>query len=128
MRDRFETQGPTAGFSAESVVGPSVKIQGDLNSEGSVRVEGQVTGKIKTAQMFQSAEGSKITADISAGSAEIGGDVKGNIRVASGLVLLGSARLTGDVTCGTLRVEEGAVWSGRCTMGQPVAEANEPLE
>ena len=56
---------------AETVVGPSVKIQGDLNSEGNINVEGQVTGKISTTQGVFVKEGAKITADISAGNAVI---------------------------------------------------------
>jgi cytoskeletal protein CcmA (bactofilin family) len=35
---------------AETVVGPSVKIQGDLVSEGNIRIEGAVSGKVKTSQ------------------------------------------------------------------------------
>ena len=40
----------TVNGPAETIVGPSVKIQGDLNSEGNIRIEGQVTGKVQTTQ------------------------------------------------------------------------------
>jgi cytoskeletal protein CcmA (bactofilin family) len=111
---------------AETVVGPSVKIQGDLNSEGSIRIEGQVTGKIKTTQNFYAADGSAIFADIHAGNAVIGGDVKGNIKVSGQLVLQSTGKVTGDISCSVLRVEDGANFSGKCSMGStaPAAPAN----
>lgn len=57
---------------AETVVGPSVKIQGDLNSEGNIRIEGQVTGKVNTSQGVYVNQGAKIAADIIAGNAVVG--------------------------------------------------------
>lgn len=52
----------TSGGQAETVVGPSVKIQGDLNSEGNIRIEGQVSGKVKTSQSLFVMQTAKITA------------------------------------------------------------------
>ena len=101
---------------AETVVGPSVKIQGDLNSDGNINIAGQVTGKISTTQGVFVKEGAKITADISAGNAVIGGEVKGNIQISGHLILQPSARINGDITCQILRVEDGAIFTGKCTM------------
>lgn len=104
-------QGP-----AETVVGPSVKIQGDLNSEGNINIEGQVAGKVSTSQSVFIKEGAKITADVSAGNAVVGGEVQGNLKIAGHLILQASARINGDVACQILRVEDGAQFSGKCNM------------
>ncbi len=101
---------------AETVVGPSVKIQGDLNSEGNINVEGQVNGKISTSQGVFVKEGAKIIADITAGNAVIGGEVQGNIKISGHLILQASARINGDIACQILRVEDGANFSGKCIM------------
>jgi cytoskeletal protein CcmA (bactofilin family) len=101
---------------AETVVGPSVKIQGDLNSEGNVKVEGQVAGKIKTSQSVFVNPGAKIAADVLAGNAVIGGEVQGNLKIAGHLILQSTARILGDIACQVLRVEDGASFSGKCTM------------
>src|SRR6266403_1861146 len=93
---------------AETVVGPSVKIQGDLNSEGNVRIEGQVTGKVKTSQSVFVNPGAKIAADVLAGNAVIGGEVQGNLKVSGHLILQSTAKISGDITCNVLRVEDGA--------------------
>lgn len=102
---------------AETIVGPSVKIQGDLNSEGNIKIEGQVTGKIKTSQSVFVVPGAKIAADILAGNAIVGGEIQGNLKIAGHLVLLSTAKILGDISCTVLRVEDGAQFSGKCTMG-----------
>lgn len=101
---------------AETVVGPSVKIQGDLNSEGNVKVEGQVTGKIKTSQSVFVNQGAKITADVMAGNAIVGGEIQGNLKISGHLILQSTAKLVGDIVCSILRVEDGAQFSGKCSM------------
>src|SRR3989344_2339967 len=102
---------------AETVVGPSVKIQGDLNSEGNIKIEGQVTGKVKTSQSVYVNPGAIIAADMLAGNAVIGGEVQGNIKIVGHLILQSTAKILGDINCSILRVEDGAQFSGKCVMG-----------
>jgi cytoskeletal protein CcmA (bactofilin family) len=102
---------------AETVVGPSVKIQGDLNSEGNIKIEGQVTGKVKTTQGVYVNEGAKITADVHAGNAVIGGEVLGNLKISGHLILQSTAKINGDISCQIFRVEDGAQFTGKCVMG-----------
>ena len=102
---------------AETVVGPSVKIQGDLNSEGNIKIEGQVMGKVKTTQSVFVVPGAKITADVLAGNAVIGGEIQGNLKISGHLILQSTAKISGDVTCTVFRVEDGAQFSGKCVMG-----------
>jgi cytoskeletal protein CcmA (bactofilin family) len=119
----------TVNPQAETVVGPSVKIQGDLNSEGNIRIEGAVAGKVKTTQSVQVGEAAQITADVSAGNAIIAGEIQGNLKISGSLVLTSTARVLGDITCSILRVEDGAQFTGKCTMhgvkdkdGKPVKQ------
>lgn len=102
---------------AETVVGPSVKIQGDLNSEGNIKIEGQVTGKVKTSQSVYVNPGAVIAADVLAGNAVIGGEIQGNLKIAGHLILQSTAKVLGDIACNILRVEDGAQFSGKCAMG-----------
>src|SRR6266498_115712 len=84
---------------AETVVGPSVKIQGDLKSEGNIKIEGQVNGKVKTSQSLFVIPGAKIMADVWAGNAMVGGDIAGNLKVSGHLVLQSTAKVLGDINC-----------------------------
>ena len=102
---------------AETVVGPSVKIQGDLNSEGNIKIEGQVSGKVKTSQSVFVIPGAKIAADVLAGNAVVGGEIQGNLKISGHLILQSTAKVLGDIVCTVLRVEDGAQFSGKCVMG-----------
>ncbi len=114
---------------AETVVGPSVKIQGDLNSEGNIRIEGSVTGKVNTTQSVHVGESAVITADMHAGNAIIAGQVQGNLKISGNLILQSTARINGDIACAVLRVEDGAQFTGKCAMqgsGKHDKNKNEP--
>lgn len=117
---------------AETVVGPSVKIQGDLNSEGNIRIEGSVLGKVQTTQSVHVGEAAVIQADMTAGNAIIAGQVQGNIKVTGNLILQGTAKVHGDIACAILRVEDGALFSGKCNMKGAAADkrstGNQPEE
>ncbi|MBL8030954.1 MAG: polymer-forming cytoskeletal protein [Candidatus Doudnabacteria bacterium] len=113
----MEKQQDSDAANAETVVGPSVKIQGDLNSEGNIRIEGQVNGKVKTTQNVFVGQSAKITADVLAGNATVSGEIVGNIKVTGNLILQTTAKVSGDISCAILRVEDGAVFTGKCSMG-----------
>lgn len=117
---------------AETVVGPSVKIQGDLNSEGNIRIEGSVMGKVQTTQSVHVGEAAVIQADMQAGNAIIAGQIQGNVKVAGNLILQSTARVHGDIACSVLRVEDGALFSGKCNMKGAAVDkkggANQPEE
>ncbi len=107
---------------AETVVGPSVKIQGDLNSEGNIRIEGGVMGKVNTTQSVHIGEAAMLVADVQAGNAIVAGQVQGNIKVSGNLILQGTARIAGDISCAVLRVEDGAQFTGKCSMKGAVVD------
>lgn len=100
----------------ETVIGPSAIIQGELTSEGGIIIEGQIVGTIITSQTITIKLNAKIEADITAKDAIIGGEAQGHLTISGRLVLLSTAKVAADVKCPTLKVEEGAVYTGRCLM------------
>lgn len=106
----------TTPHEVETIVGPSVKVEGDFNSQGNVLVQGIVSGNVKTDKYLQVEEGAKIMASVRADSAKISGDVQGNVRVKNTLELTPTARVVGDVEAKTLIIAPGAVLHGKCVM------------
>lgn len=105
------------GDDVETIVGPSVKVEGDFVSQGNIVIEGQVSGSIKTEKNLRVEQGAKIAANVTADSALIAGEVKGNIKALNTLELTPSARVDGDVDVKTLIIAAGAALNGRCVMG-----------
>ncbi|MDP2684548.1 MAG: polymer-forming cytoskeletal protein [bacterium] len=100
----------------ETVVGPSVHVEGDFSSEGNILVKGIVSGNVRTSKLFTSEKGSRVLASVKAGSAVISGGVKGNVKIDDRLELTASAQILGDIECGVLVVEAGALIKGKVTM------------
>jgi len=101
---------------AETIVGATVKIEGDLVSEGDIKVDGLVAGKIKTSKSLYVGPTAKIEADIEAESAVLAGHVKGEIKIKAGLVIQETGQVDGNITCQRLSISEGAHFSGSCSM------------
>ena len=100
----------------ETVIGPSVKVEGDFLGDGNVLVEGLVNGNLNTAKHVVVTEQAKITANITANTAKIAGEVTGNVKIADRLELAGTAKVSGDIEAGLLSIEAGARFNGKCTM------------
>ena len=97
----------------ETVVGPSVHVEGDFFSEGNILVKGIVYGTVQTSKRLTVEPGAKIFASVKAGVAIISGEIKGNVKAADRLEVTGTARIVGDIDCQTLVVEAGALLSGK---------------
>lgn len=106
----------TANDEVETVVGPSVNVEGDFSSEGHIIVKGTVSGSVKTSKRLTVEKGAKIFANVRAGEAVISGEVRGDVKVGDKLELTSSARVAGDIDCKILVVEAGALIYGKVSM------------
>ncbi len=100
----------------ETIVGPSVEIEGDFSSKGNMVVQGIVAGNVKTIKDLRVEEGAKILASVKAANAKISGEISGNVKIKETLELTASAIVVGDVEASMLIVEGGAVLHGKCSM------------
>ncbi|MFA5211292.1 MAG: polymer-forming cytoskeletal protein [Patescibacteria group bacterium] len=107
----------------ETVVGPSVVVEGDFSSEGNILVKGTVSGNVQTGRLLTVESGAKILANVKAGDALISGEVKGNVRVAQKLELTETSKILGDINCKILVVSAGALIQGKINMGNVEIES-----
>jgi len=120
-----ESSTTNGSMSAETVIGPSVKVEGDLNAVGNVAIEGMVNGTISTDKDIRIGAEADVQADIKAQNATIAGTVKGKLSISGKLNLESTAKITGDVSTGSISIENGAEMNGQVTMGSsPVSPAN----
>ncbi|MFN7302551.1 MAG: bactofilin family protein [Bacteroidia bacterium] len=117
-----------------NIIGPGTSVQGDLVSEGDIRIDGNITGNIEARSRLVIGESSVVTGNIQARHATVSGLVKGNISVLETLLLKPGARIEGDITADKLVIESGAQFNGNCNMtsakreGAPgVTKTNKPL-
>jgi len=110
---------------AETIIGPSVKVEGDLNSDHDIIVDGEVIGNIKTKNNLRIGKGARVKAEVVAKNAYVAGQVNGNITVKEKLQVTAEAQIKGNITASLLVVEMGAKLNGQCKMLDEVTLANE---
>ncbi|MFZ5391457.1 MAG: bactofilin family protein [Patescibacteria group bacterium] len=105
-----------SGSEIETIIGPSVNVEGSFTSQGNVRIEGSVNGSVATSGALSVGEQAHIAANIQATNAYIAGYVKGNIQIKDRLELAATSRIDGDIATKILIVTEGAQLTGKCQM------------
>lgn len=123
----FKNEKEGIAHETETVIAPSVRVEGDFVSEGNVRIEGMVTGSVATEKDLFVGEAAKITADVTARNGVIAGELHGNLRVYDRLELASTARVHGDIQAKVLSVAPGAMMKGQLIIGLdvPVRKAEE---
>lgn len=106
----------------EIVIGRDTVLKGNINSKGTIRIDGQFEGDIHTTGNLIIGDSATITAQVTATNATIAGTFYGNVDVAEKLELMPSARIYGDIKAGALTISEGAILKGSCEMRQSAAK------
>lgn len=99
-----------------TIIGKDSTIEGTIEVQGGLRVDGVVRGKISTTESLTVGDDGTIEAEINAKVAVIGGKVVGNIFAQEKIELQSKSLVEGDIATKNLIVEEGAVFHGKCDM------------
>ena len=109
------------GSPTQSVIDAWLTITGNLESQGDVRVEGQIAGDIRCAILVVGRDAT-VSGDIVAEEAVVRGKVKGTIR-ANRVILQDTACVESAIYHKVLSVDEGASFDGQsCHRQQPHQE------
>jgi cytoskeletal protein CcmA (bactofilin family) len=109
-----------------TVVGQGAKLEGNVVSAGSLRIDGQVKGQINAEGDVLLSPQSQVEADIRAQNVVVAGRFKGKIDVKGRAEISRGGRVDGDIVSKTLVVEEGATFQGQSIMDQQATAAAQP--
>lgn len=122
---------PETNQSSINLIGAGTNIEGDIRSNGDIRIDGTVHGQvISKAKVVIGATGI-VEGDVNSQNADVSGTVKGKITVNELLFLKSSSKINGDIVTGKLVVEVGANFTGSCNMGpmiKDIKDADKPAE
>jgi cytoskeletal protein CcmA (bactofilin family) len=99
-----------------TIIGKDTVINGEMNIEGALRVDGTVKGKIVCSDCVTLGATGLVEADIEANTAIIAGRMVGNIQTAEKIELQAKCEMEGDIKTKSLIIEQGAVFCGACNM------------
>lgn len=112
---RNDSPPPEAGL---SVIAAGMKIVGDIESTGVVKIEGVVEGAIRGARQLLLGRQGTVHGDIRANEAVIGGVVVGTIVADERVEIQGTSSVQGDIHTKSIVVLEGGVINGNVRMGE----------
>lgn len=110
----------------QNVIGKGTVIEGNVQAEGDLFVEGIVKGDVTTKTKFVAGPSAIIEGNILAQHAEIAGRVQGTVKAMGLLVINSSGTILGDVITKDLNVESGSTFNGRLQVGGNISST--PIE
>jgi cytoskeletal protein CcmA (bactofilin family) len=103
-----------------TLLGTGTAIEGTLNFKETIRLDGNVNGKIISEKgTLIIGERAVVEAQIRVGTAVIKGTVNGHIQAAERIEIHPPAKITGDIQAPVVSIETGVVFNGNCSMVKP---------
>lgn len=112
---------PPATGAGYSVLDAQLTVRGDIETQGTLRVDGRLEGSILGADVVVLGNGAAVVGNIKAREVIVGGTVQGNVSATNRVELQPTAVVTGDIEAGTIMIQEGGAVQGRLSI-TPVAQ------
>ncbi|HEY4643820.1 MAG TPA: polymer-forming cytoskeletal protein [Bacteroidota bacterium] len=99
-----------------NIIGAGTVFEGKLKTQGSIRIDGKMTGEVSSAENVAIGPMGEIEGTVTAKNVTIGGKIRGTVTASEKLVFEGKAVVRADIRSSKLVIDEGAVFDGKCTM------------
>jgi cytoskeletal protein CcmA (bactofilin family) len=109
-----------------SIIGAGSVWQGNFSTDGSVRLDGKVSGEVKAAGTVHITDGAQVNATVQARFVVVAGSFDGQLYCSERLELLPSSRVKGSITTPQISVGEGAFIDGEIHMVEESATVSAP--
>jgi cytoskeletal protein CcmA (bactofilin family) len=119
-KSSMATQGNRQNQAQFNIVGEGTVFEGTLRAESNVNVSGRVVGKLIVNGRAVISQNGRVEGELRATNAAVGGTIEGEIFVEERLELESTAHVDGSIQTDRLVVEEGAVFTGSCKMGDAI--------
>jgi cytoskeletal protein CcmA (bactofilin family) len=109
---------------AQSTIGKTLLIKGEITGTGSVNIEGKVEGSIELPEdRVTVGRSGRVSANITAQDIVVLGEVLGSCKASNHLDIRSEGSLYGDVVVSRISVEEGAYLTGTIDIRREAAPA-----
>ena len=116
---RNEEVAPAAGSrdSVISIIGPGMRVVGDCETDGTLRIEGKVEGTVRAGKAVVVGKEGSVEGDILTQDAIIGGRVNGKLVAESRLELQATCQIEGEIRARRIKLDEGGSINGSVYVG-----------
>jgi cytoskeletal protein CcmA (bactofilin family) len=103
--------------SISTFLGSDANIEGKIEFQGTIRVDGRVKGKISSeGGTLIVGENAVVNADITAGAVIVMGELNGTIDAKERIEVYPPGRLGGNVLAAIISIKPGGIFNGHCAM------------
>lgn len=110
---------PVPNDGAVSLIAAGMKIVGDVETSGILKVDGVIEGSVRGARQLLLGKGGAIQGDVHAHEAVLGGRVQGTVTALERVEIQSSSRIEGDIQTKSIVVIEGGIINGTVRMDDP---------
>jgi len=112
------------GSAGYSVIDDRLTIRGELDTDGTVRVDGHIEGATHRAGSIIVGARGEVIGDIEAAEVVVAGIVRGNIHATGRIEIEPGASVHGEIRANSMMLREGAMIHGKVSIGAapPAAE------
>jgi cytoskeletal protein CcmA (bactofilin family) len=107
-----------------SIIGPGMRVVGDCETEGTLRIEGVVEGSVRAGKAVVVGKDGVVEGDITTQDAVIGGRVRGKVVAESRLELQATCTIEGEIRAKRLKLDEGGRLIGNVSVGEAAHAAH----
>ncbi len=100
-----------------SVIDARLVVHGDIETDGTVRVDGRVEGTTHRADTIIVGPGGAVWGNIEARDIAVAGTIHGNVRATGRLEIEPGAAIEGEVHAATMVLHEGGAVNGQVSIG-----------
>ncbi len=101
---------------ADTTIGSTIIIDGEVSGSDPIVVQGTVKGKINVQADVYVETSATVQADLEAESIEVAGLMTGNLLAHSRVELKAESKLIGDITAPRIHIADGALFKGNIDM------------
>ncbi|MGQ9569853.1 MAG: bactofilin family protein [Thermodesulfovibrionales bacterium] len=99
----------------ESFIGANSNFKGDINTKGTLRIDGNIEGNVNADWVILSEKG-VLKGDVTARGIVIGGRIEGNLKAEEIVEIKSKGQVYGDIFANKLSIIEGGIFNGRASV------------
>ncbi len=113
-----QPRGNSPAEAALSIIAFGMKVQGDIETSGVIKIEGSIEGTIRGARQVLVGRQGEVKGDVNAREVVVGGRIDGTITALERVEVQGTSAVNGDIYTKSIIVLEGGRINGSVRMDE----------
>ena len=101
----------------KTIMGPTLEIEGEIEGDEDLVIQGKVTGKIVSRKDLTIDSSGRVEATVSTKNLSVSGMVVGNVEASDRVEVLNDGKMIGDIKAPRVIIADGAKFKGHIEMG-----------